>query len=53
MSGKLSSWAELHSPTESTGHKPTDRKRALTALQHNLDQIERNAKTAGIALAEL
>ena len=45
--------AELQPPIESTGHKPTERERALTALQHSLDQIERNAKTAGIALAEI
>ena len=46
-------WAELQPRIESTGHKPTERERALTALQHSLHQIEQNAKTAEISLAEL
>ena len=38
---------------ESTGHKPTERERALTAVEHALTVIEQQAAKARVALAEL
>ena len=40
-------------PIESTGHHPTDRERALAALDHARTVLEQQAAKARIALMEL